>query len=51
MNDRAGNRFDIPGAGVLYGATKADGGFAETLAGLNVSSIYGPGWTAEAGPT
>ncbi|SEO06965.1 RES family NAD+ phosphorylase [Cryobacterium luteum] len=34
MNDRAGNRFDIPGAGVLYGATKADGGFAETLAGF-----------------
>ena len=34
MNDRAGNRFDIPGAGVLYGATKAEGGFAETLAGF-----------------
>ena len=34
MNDRAGNRFDIPGAGVLYCATKADGGFAETLAGF-----------------
>ena len=33
-NDRAGNRFDIPGAGVLYGATKAEGGFAETLAGF-----------------
>ena len=34
MNDRAGNRFDIPGAGVLYGTTKAEGGFAETLAGF-----------------
>ncbi|WP_104083807.1 RES family NAD+ phosphorylase [Cryobacterium sp. Y11] len=34
MNDRAGNRFDIPGAGVLYGATTAEGGFAETLAGF-----------------
>ncbi|HEV7184621.1 MAG TPA: RES family NAD+ phosphorylase [Leifsonia sp.] len=34
MNDRAGNRFDIPGAGVLYGATDAAGGFAETLAGF-----------------
>lgn len=32
-NDRAGNRFDIPGASVLYGATDATGGFAETLAG------------------
>lgn len=34
MNDRAGNRFDIPGAGVLYGATVAEGGYAETLAGF-----------------
>ncbi|MEA9986075.1 RES family NAD+ phosphorylase [Subtercola sp. RTI3] len=32
-NDRAGNRFDVPGAGVLYGATEPSGGFAETLAG------------------
>jgi hypothetical protein len=32
-NDRAGNRFDVPGAGVLYGATDPAGGFAETLAG------------------
>lgn len=31
MNDRAGNRFDVPGAGVLYGATSPEGGFAETL--------------------
>lgn len=34
MNARAGNRFDIPGAGVLYGATAPEGGFAETLAGF-----------------
>jgi hypothetical protein len=34
MNGRAGNRFDIPGAGVLYGTTTAEGGFAETLAGF-----------------
>lgn len=34
MNERAGNRFDIPGAGVLYGATEAAGGFTETLAGF-----------------
>ena len=34
MNERAGNRFDIPGAGVLYGATTPEGGFAETLAGF-----------------
>lgn len=34
LNDRAGNRFDIPGAGVLYGATSAGGAYAETLAGF-----------------
>ena len=34
MNERAGNRFDVPGAGVLYGATAAAGGYAETLAGF-----------------
>lgn len=34
MNDRAGNRFDVPGAGVLYGATDPEGGYAETLAGF-----------------
>jgi len=34
MNERAGNRFDVPGAGVLYGATAAVGGYAETLAGF-----------------
>jgi hypothetical protein len=34
MNDRAGNRFDVPGGGVLYGATAAEGGYAETIAGF-----------------
>ncbi|QJU56271.1 RES domain-containing protein (plasmid) [Herbiconiux sp. KACC 21604] len=33
-NPRAGNRFDVPGAGVLYGATAAAGAYAETLAGF-----------------
>jgi hypothetical protein len=32
LDDRAGNRFDIPGAGVLYGATTPQGAYAETLA-------------------
>lgn len=32
-NDRAGNRFDVPGASVLYAATGPAGAFAETLAG------------------
>src|SRR5665213_505125 len=30
--DGAGNRFDIPGAGVLYAATTPEGSFAETMA-------------------
>jgi hypothetical protein len=30
--DGAGNRFDIPGAGVLYAATTPAGSFAETMA-------------------
>ncbi|MGA1836040.1 RES domain-containing protein [Herbiconiux sp. 11R-BC] len=34
LNARAGNRFDVPGAGVLYGATTAAGAYAETLAGF-----------------
>ncbi|WP_139256601.1 RES domain-containing protein [Herbiconiux ginsengi] len=34
LNARAGNRFDVPGAGVLYGATAAAGAYAETLAGF-----------------
>ncbi|MGB7982733.1 MAG: RES domain-containing protein [Candidatus Nanopelagicales bacterium] len=29
---RAGNRFDVPGGGVLYAASTAEGCFAETLA-------------------
>lgn len=29
---RAGNRFDIPGGGVLYAASTPNGAFAETLA-------------------
>ncbi|WP_443069958.1 RES domain-containing protein [Subtercola sp. YIM 133946] len=32
LNPRAGNRFDVPGAGVLYGATTDTGAYAETLA-------------------
>jgi RES domain. len=30
--DAAGNRFDVPGAGVLYAATDPEGAFAETTA-------------------
>lgn len=30
--DHAGNRFDVPGAGVLYAASTAQGAFAETTA-------------------
>lgn len=29
---RSGNRFDVPGGGVLYAATTQEGAFAETLA-------------------
>lgn len=36
--DRAGNRFDIPGAGVLYGASLQAGAYAETLAGFRPSA-------------
>lgn len=36
--DRAGNRFDVPGAGVLYGATQPQGAYAETLAGFRPSA-------------
>lgn len=28
---KAGNRFDVPGGGVLYAATKAEACYAETL--------------------
>jgi hypothetical protein len=36
--DRAGNCFDVPGGGVLYGATDPSGAFAETLAGFRPSA-------------
>ncbi|WP_415079137.1 RES domain-containing protein [Microbacterium sp.] len=32
QNRAGGNRFDVPGGGVLYAATHPDGAFAETLA-------------------
>ncbi|MBF4571875.1 RES domain-containing protein [Herbiconiux sp. VKM Ac-1786] len=38
LNVRAGNRFDVPGAGVLYGATEATGAYAETLAGFRAKA-------------
>lgn len=38
LNARAGNRFDVPGAGVLYGATEATGAYAETLAGFRAKA-------------
>jgi hypothetical protein len=38
MNDRAGNRFDVPGAGVLYASTTPQGAFAETLGGFRPSA-------------
>lgn len=34
---RAGNRFDVPGGGVLYAASDVEGCFAETLARLRPS--------------
>jgi hypothetical protein len=36
--DRAGNRFDVPGAGVLYAASTVTGALAETLAGFRPSA-------------
>ena len=36
--DSAGNRFDVPGAAVLYAATTAAGAFAETLARFRPSA-------------
>lgn len=38
LNDQSGNRFDIAGGGVLYGATAPEGGFAETLAAFRPSA-------------
>lgn len=36
--ERAGNRFDVPGAGVLYGASSPEGAYAETLAPFRPSA-------------
>lgn len=36
--DAAGNRFDVPGATVLYAATTPSGAFAETLAAFRPSA-------------
>jgi len=36
--DRAGNRFDVPGAAVLYGASSREGALAETLARFRPSA-------------
>lgn len=33
-NSRGGNRFDVPGGGVLYAATVPEGAFAETVSRL-----------------
>lgn len=32
QNPRGGNRFDVPGGGILYAASRPQGAFAETLA-------------------
>jgi hypothetical protein len=48
--DRAGNRFDVPGAGVLYGATLAQGAFAETLAHFRPSATLLAKLKATGGP-
>ncbi|NNC14085.1 RES family NAD+ phosphorylase [Planctomonas sp. JC2975] len=37
-NDRGGNRFDVPGGGVLYAATTAQGALAETTASFRPSA-------------
>lgn len=36
--DNAGNRFDVPGAGVLYAASSTQGAFAETTAHFRISA-------------
>lgn len=38
-NDRAGNRFDVPGGGVLYAATEPQGAYAETIAQFRRSAL------------
>ncbi|GAA1811319.1 RES family NAD+ phosphorylase [Nesterenkonia flava] len=37
-NPRGGNRFDVPGGGVLYAATRPQGAYAETLARFRPSA-------------
>ncbi|WP_081744705.1 RES family NAD+ phosphorylase [Arthrobacter sp. H14] len=36
-SQKAGNRFDVPGGGVLYASSNVEGCFAETLARLRPS--------------
>jgi len=38
-NDRVGNRFDVPGGGVLYAATEPQGAYAETIAQYRRSAL------------
>jgi hypothetical protein len=38
-NDRVGNRFDVPGGGVLYAATDPQGAYAETIAQFRRSAL------------
>ncbi|GGD76804.1 RES family NAD+ phosphorylase [Microbacterium murale] len=38
-NDRVGNRFDVPGGGVLYAATDPQGAYAETIAQFRLSAL------------
>lgn len=38
-NDHVGNRFDVPGGGVLYAATEPQGAYAETIAQFRRSAL------------
>lgn len=38
-SDREGNRFDVPGGGVLYAATDPRGAYAETIAQFRPSAL------------
>lgn len=38
-SDGAGNRFDVPGGGVLYAATNPGGAYAETIAHFRPSAL------------
>ncbi|MFT4136695.1 RES family NAD+ phosphorylase [Microbacterium sp.] len=38
-SDRAGNRFDVPGGGVLYAASDPRGAYAETIAQFRPSAL------------